>query len=51
MPPRCVSGKLYVRVKVLARTVLGGQALGTGPVGVDHAADRRQVPGLESGDG
>jgi len=39
--------KVVRESKVLAELFLAGQALGTGPVGVDHAADRRQVPGLE----
>ena len=46
-PPRCLSGEVVGEGHVRAELLKAGLALGAGAVGVDHAADRGEVAGLE----
>src|SRR6185437_14998455 len=47
--PEMLVRKVVGENKVRAELFLAGLTLGTGAVGVDHAADRRKVAGLEPG--
>ena len=50
-PPRCLSGELIGEDHVRAELLEAGLAIRAGVVGIDQAADARQVARLELGDG